>query len=58
MKSFPPPLRFSIPTILILCGGLLGINSFHQEITETYQLDFGQKADQISFCPKSKPKPV
>lgn len=37
MKSFPLPLRFSIPSILILCGGLLGITSFNQEIDETYK---------------------
>jgi signal transduction histidine kinase len=37
MKSFPLPLRFSIPLILILCGGLLGITSFNQEIDETYK---------------------
>ncbi|PPJ65158.1 ATP-binding protein [Cuspidothrix issatschenkoi] len=37
MKSFPLPLRFSIPSILILCGGLLGITSFNQEIYETYK---------------------
>ena len=37
MKSFPLPLRFSIPSILILCGGLLGITSFNQEINETYK---------------------
>jgi signal transduction histidine kinase len=37
MKSFPFPLRFSIPLILILCGGLLGITSFNQEIDETYK---------------------
>ncbi|MBE9231950.1 response regulator [Cuspidothrix issatschenkoi LEGE 03284] len=37
MKSFPLPLRLSIPLILILCGGLLGITSFNQEIDETYK---------------------
>jgi len=37
MKSFPLPLRFSIPAVLILCGGLLGITSFNQEIAETYK---------------------
>jgi PAS domain S-box-containing protein len=37
MERFPFPLRFSIPTILILCGSLLGLVSFQQEITETYQ---------------------
>lgn len=36
MKSFPLPLRFSIPAILILCGSLLGITSFNQEINEAY----------------------
>ena len=37
MKSFPLPLRFSIPAVLILCGGLLGITSFNQEIAESYK---------------------
>jgi signal transduction histidine kinase/ActR/RegA family two-component response regulator len=37
MKNFPLPLRFSIPAILILCGGLLGITSFNQEVAETYK---------------------
>lgn len=36
MKKFPLPLKFSIPAILILCGSLLGITSFYQEITEAY----------------------
>ncbi|MEI6381123.1 MAG: ATP-binding protein [Cyanobacteriota bacterium ELA615] len=31
------PLRFSIPTILILFGGLLGFFSFRKEIAESYQ---------------------
>ncbi len=37
MERFPFPLRFSIPTILIFYGSLLGLISFNQEITETYQ---------------------
>ena len=37
MKRFPFPLKFSIPTILILYGSLLGLISFRQEITESYQ---------------------
>ena len=37
MKRFPFPLKFSIPTILILYGSLLGLISFEQEITESYQ---------------------
>ena len=37
MKSFPLPLRFSIPTVLILCGGLLGVTSFNQEVAENYK---------------------
>jgi signal transduction histidine kinase/ActR/RegA family two-component response regulator len=37
MKNFPLPLKFSIPAILILCGSLLGITSFNQEICETYK---------------------
>jgi signal transduction histidine kinase/ActR/RegA family two-component response regulator/PAS domain-containing protein len=36
MKKFPLPLKFSIPAILILCGSLLGIISFYQEINEAY----------------------
>jgi signal transduction histidine kinase/DNA-binding NarL/FixJ family response regulator len=37
MKRFPFPLKFSIPTILILYGSLLGLISFKEEITESYQ---------------------
>jgi PAS domain S-box-containing protein len=37
MKRFPFPLKFSIPTILIFYGSLLGLISFEQEITESYQ---------------------
>jgi len=37
MKSFPLPLRFSIPMVLILCGGLLGVTSFNQEVAENYK---------------------
>ncbi|MEA5619365.1 response regulator [Cronbergia sp. UHCC 0137] len=37
MKSFPLPLRFSIPAILIFCGSLLGINSFNQEVSDAYK---------------------
>jgi PAS domain S-box-containing protein len=37
MKRFPFPLKFSIPTILILYGSFLGLISFKQEITESYQ---------------------
>ncbi len=37
MKSFPLPLRFSIPAVLILCGGLLGVTSFNQEVAENYK---------------------
>lgn len=37
MERFPFPLRFSIPTILIVFGSLLGLISFNQEINETYQ---------------------
>ena len=36
-SRFPLPLRFSIPAVLILCGGLLGITSFNQEIAESYK---------------------
>ncbi len=36
-KTFPFPLRFLIPVVLIFCGGLLGIISFNQEIAETYK---------------------
>ena len=43
MERFPFPLKFSIPTILILYGSLLGLLSFKQEITESYQ-----KAETIS----------
>jgi len=37
IKSFPLPLRFSIPAVLILCGGLLGVTSFNQEVAENYK---------------------
>ncbi|WP_434684575.1 ATP-binding protein [Pseudanabaena minima] len=37
LSSFPISLRISIPTILIFCGGLLGLTSFNQEINEAYQ---------------------
>ncbi|OBQ30202.1 MAG: histidine kinase [Aphanizomenon flos-aquae MDT14a] len=36
MRNFPLPLRFSIPAVLILCGGLMGIISFNQEVSEAY----------------------
>ena len=36
MERLPFPLRFSIPAILILCGSLLGLISFHKEVDETY----------------------
>jgi len=37
LSWFPISLRISIPTILVFCGGLLGLNSFNQEINEAYQ---------------------
>ena len=37
LPNFPISLRISIPAILIVCGGLLGITSFNQEINEAYQ---------------------
>jgi diguanylate cyclase (GGDEF)-like protein/PAS domain S-box-containing protein len=37
MKRFPISLRISIPTILVICGSVLGIVSFNQEINEAYQ---------------------
>ncbi|MGL5035692.1 MAG: ATP-binding protein, partial [Microcystaceae cyanobacterium] len=37
MERFPFPLRFSIPTMLILCGSLLGLISLQQEVSETYK---------------------
>ncbi|MEB3336846.1 MAG: ATP-binding protein, partial [Leptolyngbyaceae bacterium] len=37
MKRFPFPLRFSIPAVLVLFGTVLGVVSFHQEITKTYR---------------------
>ncbi len=37
LPIFPISLRISIPTILIFCGGLLGLTSFNQEINEAYQ---------------------
>ncbi|WP_223807447.1 ATP-binding protein [Pseudanabaena sp. UWO311] len=37
LSSFPISLRISIPTILIFCGGLLGLTSFNQEINQAYQ---------------------
>ena len=36
MRNFPLPLRFSIPAVLILCGGLMGIISFNLEVSEAY----------------------
>ena len=36
MRNFPLPLRFSIPAVLILCGGLMGIISFNREVSEAY----------------------
>lgn len=35
--QFPISLRISIPTILIVCGGLLSLTSFNQEINAAYQ---------------------
>ena len=37
LPNFPISLRISIPAILIVCGGLLGLTSFNQEINEAYQ---------------------
>jgi len=37
MKRFPTSLRISIPTILVICGSVLGIASFNQEINQAYQ---------------------
>ena len=37
LPIFPISLRISIPTILIFCGGLLGLTSFNQEINQAYQ---------------------
>lgn len=37
MKRFPFPLRFSIPSILILFSSLLGFFSFQKEISESYR---------------------
>ena len=37
LPNFPISLRISIPTILIFCGGLLGLTSFNQEINQAYQ---------------------
>lgn len=36
MKSFPFPLRFSIPVILLLFGSLLGLFSFQRELYLSY----------------------
>ncbi|WP_017294418.1 response regulator [Geminocystis herdmanii] len=37
MRKFPFPLRYSIPIILIFCGGLLGFFSSFHEIKQIYQ---------------------
>jgi|GEM_PF-2534960 len=37
MQRFPFPLKFSIPIILILSGGLLGLFSFQREIADNSQ---------------------
>ncbi|WRH66480.1 MAG: hypothetical protein RSE13_23400 [Planktothrix sp. GU0601_MAG3] len=37
-QRFPLPIRFSIPIILITCGGFFGLISFQQEIIETSQM--------------------
>ena len=37
LPIFPISLKISIPTILIFCGGLLGLTSFNQEINDAYQ---------------------
>ena len=37
MMRFPPPLRYTIPTLIVLCGSLAGFSSFLQEINESYR---------------------
>ena len=36
MQRFPLPLKYSIPTILIISGSFLGLVSFNREIKVTY----------------------
>ena len=33
MRTFPPPLRFSIPIVLLLLGGLSSVYSFQREVS-------------------------
>jgi signal transduction histidine kinase/ActR/RegA family two-component response regulator len=35
---FPPPLRYTIPALIVLCGSLAGFSSFLQEIDESYRV--------------------
>ena len=49
MKRFPFPLRFSVPAILLLFGGLLGLFSFQREVSLS-NLRTEENADrQVAF---------
>ena len=34
----PPPLRYTIPALIVVCGSLVGLSSFLQEINESYRI--------------------
>ncbi|MDX2098593.1 MAG: ATP-binding protein [Leptolyngbyaceae cyanobacterium bins.59] len=37
LRTFPVPLKFSVPLILLLMGGLAGLLSFHQQVSVAHQ---------------------
>jgi signal transduction histidine kinase/CheY-like chemotaxis protein len=37
MKRFPPPLRFSIPSLIIISGTTVGAISFYRELQDSYR---------------------
>ncbi|WAL62069.1 sensor histidine kinase [Thermocoleostomius sinensis] len=48
-KRFPPPLRYSIPTTLLILGSLLGIYSFQREIALANLRNEEKAIDYVRF---------
>lgn len=49
MKQFPFPLRFSIPAVLLLFGGLVGLFSFQREVSQSYLRVEEESSRQVRF---------
>lgn len=49
MKRFPFPIRYSVPAILLIFGGLLGAVSFEQEVTRSHFRTEQDASEQAEF---------